>query len=182
MLSSVPNRSRRVRCAITPKFPSLARQWRNGLPAILSHDPMPLTEEAVTTIWIEILRHADGRARYSSRGRLYRTRLGGPDGEVLVESTVAPVCPSCRALMARGIIGSFETWRAGIPYACLRGDIEKTAGLAIEEGNTTSVRFKRWLTTHPGSRDGVSSGSGRAPAREGDEPGRGVPLTAVALP
>src|SRR5262249_5387327 len=138
-------------------------------------------EKAVTIIRIETLRHADGRARYSSRGQLYRTHLGGPDGEVLVDSTVAPVCPSCRALMARGIIGSFEAWRAGIPYACLRGDIERTAGLAIEEGNTMSVRFKRWLT-HPGSRDGVSSGSGRAPAREGDEPGRGIALTAVALP
>src|SRR5262245_65893386 len=90
-------------------------------------------------------------------------------------------CAGCRALMARGIIGSFETWRAGIPYACLRGDTERTAGLAIEEGNTTSVRFKPWLT-HPGSRDGVSSGSGRAPARKSDEVGRGIALTAVALP
>jgi hypothetical protein len=38
--------------------------------------------------------------------------------------------------MNRGITGSFETWRAGIPYALLRGEIEKTAGLAIGEGNT----------------------------------------------
>src|SRR5262245_7113764 len=115
---------------------------------------MPLTEEAVTIIWIEPLRLADGRPRYSGRGQLYRTRLGGPDGEILVESTVAQVCSSCRALMARGITGSFETWREGIPYTCLLGDIEKTAGLAIEEGNTTTVRFKR------------SNGGSRTPAHK----------------
>ena len=74
--------------------------------------------------------------------------------------------------MNRSITGPFETWRAGIPYACLRGDIERTAGLAIEEGNTTTVRFKQWQP-HPGSHDAVSSGSGRAPAREGDNGDRG---------
>jgi hypothetical protein len=47
--------------------------------------PMPLTDDAVTIIWIEHLRHSDARLRYSSRGQLYRTRLGGPDGEVLCD-------------------------------------------------------------------------------------------------
>jgi hypothetical protein len=74
--------------------------------------------------------------------------------------------------MSRGVTGAFETWKTGIPYACLRGDIEKTAGLAIEEGNTTTVRFKR-RQPHPGLQDAVSSGSGRAPAREGEDAGRG---------
>ena len=67
--------------------------------------------EMTTKIWIEQLRHPDGRPRYSSRGQLYRTRLGGPDGEVLCEQTVSPVCPSCRVLLARGITGPFETWK-----------------------------------------------------------------------
>ena len=65
-------------------------------------------------IWIEPLRHPDGRPRYSSRGQLYRTRLGGPDGEVLVEATTIPVGPSCRVLMGMGITGPFETWREGV--------------------------------------------------------------------
>src|SRR5262245_15311185 len=79
--------------------------------------------EMITKIWIEQLCHPDGRARYTSRGQLYRTRLGRPDGEVLCQETISPVCPSCRALLARGITGSFETWRESVPYACMRGDI-----------------------------------------------------------
>jgi len=39
--------------------------------------------QAVTRIWIEPLRHPDGLPRYNSRGQLYRTRLGGPAGDVL---------------------------------------------------------------------------------------------------
>jgi hypothetical protein len=35
--------------------------------------------------------------------------------------------------MARGITGPFETWKEGIPYECLRGDIEKVAGLTVYE-------------------------------------------------
>jgi hypothetical protein len=59
------------------------------------------------------------------------------------------------------------------------GGTAVAAGLAIEEGNTTAARFKRWQP-HPGSHDAVSSGSGRAPAREGDEVGREVVVTAIA--
>src|SRR5262245_22832619 len=113
--TSMPTSTRRARSATSPKCRSRARPWRNGLLATLSRDQMRLTEKAVTIIWIETLRHADGRARYSSRGQLYRTRLGGPDGEVLVESAVAPVCPCCRALMASGIFGFLERWWVGVP-------------------------------------------------------------------
>jgi hypothetical protein len=98
------------------------------------------------TIWIELLRHADGRARYSPRGQLYRTRLSGPDGEVLCQQTVSPVCPSCRALLARGITGPFDTWREGVPYACMRGDIEITAGLTVKEPDRGAIAFARWNT------------------------------------
>jgi hypothetical protein len=76
-----------------------------------------------TRIYIERLRYDDGRDLYApnnlklrNQGQLYRTRLGGPDGEVLVERTVNPACPSCRALMVRGITGPFETWREGATY------------------------------------------------------------------
>ena len=72
----------------------------------------------------------------------------------------------------------FETWKAAIPYMCLCGDIEKTASLAVEEGNTTTVRLKRWQP-HPGSQDAVASGSDIAPAREGDDSGAGVAVMAV---
>jgi hypothetical protein len=28
--------------------------------------------------------------------------------------------------------GTFETWREGVPYPCMRGDIETMAGLSLE--------------------------------------------------
>ena len=116
------------------------------------------------TIWIELLRHADGRVRYSDRGQLYRTRLDEPDGEVLCQQTVSPVCPSCRALLALGITGPFETWREGVPYACMRGDIEKVAGLTVAEGRITSPRFMKWQP-YPDPQDAFSLRKVRPPAR-----------------
>jgi hypothetical protein len=64
-------------------------------------------------IWIEPLRHPDGYPKYSSQGQLYRTKLGSADGPVLCERTVTPTLESCRALLACGITGQFETWHEG---------------------------------------------------------------------
>jgi len=63
----------------------------------------------MTRIWIEPVKRPDGRDWYTDRGLLLRTRLGGPDGEILADRVHNPVCTSCHALMARGIIGPFET-------------------------------------------------------------------------
>src|SRR5262245_66136597 len=94
----------------------------------------------MTTIWIEPVPRPDGQPWYTPRkerltaaGLQLRTRLGGPQGDVLVERTTNPVVASCRALMARGITGPFETRKPGFDYPCMRGDIEKAAGLAIRE-------------------------------------------------
>jgi hypothetical protein len=82
----------------------------------------------VTTIWIEPVKKADGSNWYSGRnGLLLRTRLRGPDGEILCDRVHNPVCEACRALMSSGITGPFETWKPGVPYACMRGD-RRTAG------------------------------------------------------
>jgi hypothetical protein len=59
---------------------------------------------------------------------LLRTRLGGPAGEIIYDRVHNAVCETCRVLMAHGITGSFETWREGVPYACMRGDIERRRG------------------------------------------------------
>jgi hypothetical protein len=50
--------------------------------------------------------------------------------------------------MVRGITGPFETWKEGVPYACMRGDIERTGGLTVDEGSAKSPRFRRW-EPHP---------------------------------
>jgi hypothetical protein len=100
--------------------------------------------EMTTKIWIEQLRHPDGRPHYTSRGQLYRTCLGGPDGEVLCKQTVSPTCSSCRVLLSRGITGPFETWRKGRPYASIRGNVEKVAGLTVKEPDRGAIAFARW--------------------------------------
>ena len=121
---------------------------------------------------IEPLRHPDGRFVYNSRGQLYRARLGGPDGPVLVDRSCAPCCPSCRALLGRGITGRFEAWREGATHPHLTGDIEQTAGLTVEESQTVSARFRRWRPY--ADEHAVSLGNGSAPASAKAVAGRGV--------
>jgi hypothetical protein len=48
-------------------------------------------------------------------GLLLRTRLNGPDGEILCDGVHNATCETCRVLMSRGIVGAFETRKAGIP-------------------------------------------------------------------
>jgi hypothetical protein len=79
------------------------------------------------------------------------------------------VCTSCRALMALGITGPFETWKEGIPYACLRGDIEKVAGLTVHEPDDGVVHFARW---RPFNQVAVSRSAVPSPAREEDAAAR----------
>jgi hypothetical protein len=42
-------------------------------------------------------------------------RLGGPDGENLVEERTTRLCGACHVLMRRGIVGPFETWKPSNP-------------------------------------------------------------------
>jgi hypothetical protein len=67
------------------------------------------------------------------------------DGEVLLcQQTISPACSSCRVLLARGITGPVETWREGVPSACMRGDVEKVAGLTVKEPDRGAIAFARW--------------------------------------
>jgi hypothetical protein len=123
-------------------------------------------------IWIEPVKRVDGSNWYTDRGLLLRTRLGGPDGEVLCDRVHNALCETCRVLMSRGITGPFETWKEGVPHACMQGDIESTAGLTAEEASTKSPRFRSW-EPHPRSQNAFSRARGSAPAREDDGVGRG---------
>jgi hypothetical protein len=71
--------------------------------------------------------------------------------------------------MALGITGPFETWKEGIPYACLRGDIEKVAGLTVHEPDDGVVHFARW---RPFNQVAVSRSAVPSPAREEDAAAR----------
>ncbi len=77
----------------------------------------------IKRIWVEVLRHVDGCAKFSSRGQLFRAKLGSADGPVLCKRTITPTLDSCRALLACGITGQFETWHEGDSFARLTGDI-----------------------------------------------------------
>jgi hypothetical protein len=136
---------------------------------------MPLTDKAETIIWMEPVKRLDGSNWYSGRnGLLLRTRLGGPDGAIICDRVHNAVCETCRVLMSRGITGRFETWKKGVPYACMRGDIGRTAGLAEPDigGRDCQPRFARWRA-YPGSQNALPLHSVDAPAREDERVGRG---------
>jgi hypothetical protein len=116
-----------------------------------------------TQIWIEPVKRPDGRAWYTDRGLLLRSRLGGPDGQILCDRVHNAVCESRRVLLSRGIFGAFETWKAGISYPCMGGDIARTAELTVHEPDDGVVHFAR---RRPFDRDAFSRSTVPAPARE----------------
>ena len=91
---------------------------------------------------------------------------------MLCEQTVSPVCPSCRALLARGIIGPFETWKEGVTYACMRGDVEKASDLTVKEPDRGAIAFARW--------NAFPSSPVAARTRGDIKPGSGEPADANA--
>jgi hypothetical protein len=95
---------------------------------------------------------------------------------VLVEATTIRVGPSCRVLMGMGITGPFETWREGVPYACLRGDIGKVSGLTVVERDRGVVTFERWQP----NQHALSSSVGEPPESTDGFTGRGGPVDANA--
>src|SRR3954467_6930821 len=144
-----------------------------------------------TRIWIEPIKRDDGRSHYSGqRGLSMWTRLDGPDVEVLCDGVFSPVVTSCRALMARGITGPFETYKPSIPYACMTGDIEKAAGLTVYEPDDQKdprpIHFRRWRPFDAQAVRGVASengpcgGTGLAPAREDDVVDREIAIDTIA--
>ena len=120
--------------------------------------------EMTTRIWIEPVKRPDGRDWYTDRGLLLRTRLGGAYGEVLCDRVHNAICETCRVLMSRGIIGSFEAWKVGIQYPCMTGDIASTAGLTVHEPDDGVVHFARW---RPFDQDALSRSAVPASAQCG---------------
>jgi hypothetical protein len=132
-----------------------------------------------TRIWIEPVKRPDGRNWYTDRGLLLRTRLGGPDGEVLCDRIRNPIGETCRVLMSRGIVGAFETWKLGLPYPCMTGDIASTVGLTVHEPDDGLVHFARW---RPFGQNAVSGSAVPAPAREDDRAAREVAADTIVVP
>ena len=64
---------------------------------------------------------------------------------VLIEDTWNPEFEACRALVARGVTGRLEVWRAGKTYPDLIvPDIEEGARWTVVENDREGPVIKRW--------------------------------------
>jgi len=79
--------------------------------------------------------------RYGVRGPVYRVRYAH---EVLISACRCPLLDSCRALLARGITGRLELWRAGKATFDAACDVQVGAQYTVVESETESVRLVPW--------------------------------------
>ena len=77
------------------------------------------------------------------RGQYYRVYF---QDSVLLEDTWNPEFEACRALVARGVTGRLEVWRAGATYPGLVfPDIEVGARWTVVENDKDGPIIKRWV-------------------------------------
>jgi hypothetical protein len=89
------------------------------------------------------------------RGQRYRVTYAG---ETLIESTRNPEYDACRALLARGVNGRLEIWRAGVAFPASSIDIERGARWTALETERESPRIVRWRSfVADESQDSVSA-------------------------
>ena len=74
----------------------------------------------------------EGRSKRSSKGPLYDATY---EGQVIVIGSTEPCLDAARVLKARGLSGRIEMWDTVLPYCRYHADIDKAAGLTIEEGD-----------------------------------------------
>lgn len=74
----------------------------------------------------------EGRPKRSSKGPLFNASY---EGQVIVVGSTQPCLAAARVLKARGLSGRLEMWDAVLPYCRFHTDIDKAAGLTIEEGD-----------------------------------------------
>jgi hypothetical protein len=93
-------------------------------------------------------------ASRTTRGQVYRVYFGGE----LIKTSWCPEFDACRVLVARGLTGSLEVWRAGKAHADMTiRDIRVGARLTVEEGTRGPliVPWRPWVAlTEP---DGLLS-------------------------
>ena len=79
---------------------------------------------------------------HGERGQHYRVYF---DGVVLIDDTWNPKFEACRALVARGITGRMEVWRAGKAHAnMIVPSIEEAARWTVVENEKEGPVIKRW--------------------------------------
>jgi hypothetical protein len=110
------------------------------------------------------------RTNLTERGQRYRMMYAG---EILAEGRRNPIFDACRALLARGITGRLEVWRRGKPSADMQLDIERGAGLAIEESDKKSIRLRRWVPMPLSRARGETTAVSLAADTDGEEGKKG---------
>jgi hypothetical protein len=79
----------------------------------------------------------------SARGPVYRVTY---NDETLIEKSVKPAAEACRALVALGLTGSAEMWRAGTKApAMFFRDIAKAAELTTTEGEMSGPKVTKYV-------------------------------------
>src|SRR5262249_19561807 len=103
---------------------------------------------------------------YSHLGAKYR--VTDEDGRMLVASSRDPEFDAARVLLAEGVTGRLEIWRASATHAAMYLDIEKAAGLTVEETATKGPRMVKWVPSSYGSAgiDGSKPALGAGMGRE----------------
>jgi hypothetical protein len=82
---------------------------------------------------------------------------------VLIEDTWNPEFEACRALLAKGIKGKLQAWRRGKQHWDMQLDIERGAGLTVEENEHHGPKIVRW---RPHPQTTVLWSAGRTPAAD----------------
>ena len=109
-----------------------------------------LVGASTTTSTSHIHRIEIERTRYTSTGARYRVTYLG---ETLIESARDPTFEACRALLARGIVGTLVTYSPGSSVPRLRADIEQGAKLMTIDNANDGPRFGRYRPHPDGGKD-----------------------------
>lgn len=80
---------------------------------------------------------------YSPGAPHYRARLGGLDGEIIVQHTPTPFFDAARVLLSKRVTGTLEMWDGERSYPRMRGDIAKMAKLTVIETDTVGPTIAR---------------------------------------
>ncbi len=107
----------------------------------------------------------EGRPRRSSKGPLFDANY---EGLVIVVGSTEPCLAAARVLKARGRTGRLEMWDTFLPYCRFHTDIDRAAGMTIEEGDGQARPRKYRFYLGGDAQDGDFASGGTPVAQTGE--------------